>query len=70
MPSKPNCAPGRYGGALQSKSGSPRSAADHMARKAQHMSQREVAADFGKHQSTVSRAAMRDGFTGGGKARD
>jgi len=67
MPSKSNCAPGRYGGALQQK-GSPRSAAEHMARKAQHMSQREVAREFGKHQSTVSRAAMRSGFTKGGAA--
>jgi len=49
--------------------GSPKSRSEHMARKAKHMTQAEVARDFGKHQSTVSRAMMRDGFSRGGSAR-
>ncbi len=59
---------GTYGGVLQSDKGSSRSRDEHMARKAKHMTQQEVAEDFGKHRSTVSRAAMRAGFTKQGKA--
>ena len=60
---------GGFGGVPQSvgrafvaaDKGSPKSRDEHMARKAKHMTQREVAEDFGKHQSTVSRATMRRG---------
>lgn len=66
---------GGYGGVPQSvgrefvaaDKGSPKSRDQHMARKAKHMTQAEVGAEFGKHRSTVSRAAMRAGYQ---KVRD
>jgi hypothetical protein len=68
---------GGYGGVPQSvgkefaaaDKGSPKSRNEHMARKAKHMTQAEVASDFGKHRSTVSRAAMKQGFQRQGSAR-
>lgn len=71
--------PGGYGGVPQSvgkefakadkMSGSPRSQKEHMARRAKHVTQKEAARDFGKSQSTVSRAAAK-GFTYEGSAMD
>lgn len=49
-------------------SGSPKTRAEHMARKAKHGTHAEVAKDFGKHRTTVGRV-MRAGYTGGGSAR-
>ena len=47
--------------------GSPKSKADHMARRAKHMPQKAVAAEHGVHPSTVSRT-LRRGFIGGAPA--
>ena len=41
----------------------------HMAAKAKHQTQKEVAKDFGKSQSTVSRGIMRHGFVQNGSAK-
>lgn len=49
--------------------GSPKSRADHMARRAKHQSQAQTAKEFGKSQSTVSRSMLRNGFVGQGSAR-
>lgn len=65
---------GGYGGVPQSvgkdfaaaDKGSAKSRDDHMRRKAKHMSQSEVGAEFGRSQSTVSR---RLGFVPGGSAK-
>jgi hypothetical protein len=75
--------PGGYGGVPQSvgrefaaadeaakPSGSPKSRDEHMARRAKHMTQAQIAKEFGKHPSTVSRGVMRAGFVKGGSARD
>ena len=61
--------PGGYDGVSQSVGreftaadrGSPKSREDHMRRKAQHMTHAEVAADFGKHRTTVGRSIKRGG---------
>jgi uncharacterized protein YdaT len=50
--------------------GSPKSRAEHMGRLTEHHTQSQVGKLFGKHRSTVSRSVMRQGFTGGGSARD
>ena len=49
--------------------GSPKSPADHMAKRAKLMPQAKVAAEFGKSQPTVSRAVRR-GYTNEGSASD
>ena len=69
---------GGYGGVPQSvgkefvkadaAKGSPKSRAEHMARKAKHMTHGEVGKEFGRHRSTVSRA-LRQGFVKQGSAR-
>lgn len=48
--------------------GSPKSRDEHMRRRAKAVGQKAAGADFARSQSTVSRAAMRAGFTQGGKA--
>jgi predicted nucleic acid-binding Zn ribbon protein len=47
---------------------SPKSEKEHMVRRAKHVAQTKVAAEFGKSQSTVSRSVLRDGYVSGGKA--
>ena len=42
--------------------GSPKSRAEHMARRAKHLPQKAVAKEHGVSQSTVSRGMMRNGF--------
>ena len=49
--------------------GSPKSREDHMARRAKHLKQHEVAKEFGTSQSTVSRKTAR-GYTYEGSAAD
>lgn len=49
-------------GITKNPSGSPKSRDDHMARLAKHTTQKNVAGDFGKHPSTVSRGVMRQGY--------
>lgn len=49
---------------------SPKSRDEHMAaRKAQGLSHREIARDFGTSKSTAHRKIMRQGFVGQGSAR-
>lgn len=68
---------GGFGGVPQSvgqefaaaDKGSPKSRDDHMKRRAAAVGQRAAGAEFGRSQSTVSRAAMRAGFQRTGDAR-
>jgi hypothetical protein len=69
--------PGGFGGVPQSVGrefaaadarGSPKSPAEHMARRAKHLPQAAVGREFGVAQSTVSRRMARDGYERKGKA--
>lgn len=49
--------------------GSPKSPDEHMAKRARHMPQKDVGAEFGRSQSTVSRVLAK-GYVSKGKASD
>lgn len=56
-------------GITKKPSGSPKSRDEHMARLAKHKPHAQIAKDFGKSRSTVSRGVMRQGFSRMGDAR-